>query len=316
MNIEEVLVLTARLSKRLVLVSALVVAVAAGTAGAAGTAFPKRIALPNGFQPEGIATDGEQFFVGSIPTGAVYRGSVRSGKGAVLVRPRAGRSAIGVEADRGRLFVAGGQTGKAYVYDARTGRPLASYALATAGSTFVNDVAVSKTAAYFTDSFQPVLYRVPLGAGGRPGAASAVTRIPLAGDIAYQAGFNANGIDVTADGKALLIVQSNTGKVFAVDPATGAATTVDLAGETVPNGDGLLLVGRRLHVVQNQQSTVTTIALAADLRSGQIVRRLTDPLLDVPTTVDRVGSRLYAVNARFGASATPSTPYWVTRLPA
>lgn len=302
------------LGKRLVLVSVLAAGLAAGTVGAAGAAFPKRIALPNGFQPEGIATDGEQFFVGSIPTGAVYRGSVRTGKGAVLVRPRPGRAAIGIDADRGRLFVAGGETGKAFVYDARSGRPLASYALA-AGSTFVNDVAVSRSAAYFTDSFQPVLYRVPLGAGGRPAAASTVTRIQLRGDIAYRSGFNANGIDVSADGKTLLIVQSNTGKVFTVDPSTGSTAEVELGGEAVPNGDGLLLAGRRLYVVQNQQGTVTTIALAADLRSGRIVRRLTDPLLDVPTTVDRVGGSLYLLNARFGSAATSSTPYWVTRLP-
>ena len=57
---------------------------------AAQTAFPGRIDLPDGFQPEGIATTGEQFFVGSIPTGAVYRGSLRTGNGAVLVPPQAG----------------------------------------------------------------------------------------------------------------------------------------------------------------------------------------------------------------------------------
>ena len=49
------------------------------------TAFPSRIDLPDGFQPEGIANADEQFYVGSIPTGAVYRGSLRTGKGAVLV---------------------------------------------------------------------------------------------------------------------------------------------------------------------------------------------------------------------------------------
>jgi hypothetical protein len=34
----------------------------------------------------------------------------------------------------------------------------------------------------------------------------------------------------------------------------------------------------------------------------------------VPTTIAEQGSRLYAVNARFGTPATPTTDYWVTRL--
>jgi hypothetical protein len=53
----------------------------------------------------------------------------------VLVAGQAGRSAIGIKVDRrNRLFVAGGATGQAFVYDARTGADLASYQLAPAGS--------------------------------------------------------------------------------------------------------------------------------------------------------------------------------------
>ena len=69
---------------RVLLVFACVAAVVTGAAGAQAT-FPSTIALPNGFQPEGIATVGEQFYVGSIPTGAVYRGSLRTGHGSILV---------------------------------------------------------------------------------------------------------------------------------------------------------------------------------------------------------------------------------------
>ncbi len=52
------------------------------------------IALPNGFQPEGITTGKRHtFFVGSRATGAIYKGSLRTGKGEILVeggaRPRA-----------------------------------------------------------------------------------------------------------------------------------------------------------------------------------------------------------------------------------
>src|SRR4029079_14477976 len=80
-------------------------------------AFPNLIPLPNGFQPEGIASgNGTTFYVGSIPTGAVFRGDLRTGEGDVLVPAQAGRSAIGLKYDArtGLLFVAGGGTGNAY----------------------------------------------------------------------------------------------------------------------------------------------------------------------------------------------------------
>ena len=69
---------------------------------------------------------------------------------------------------RNRLFVAGGATGKAFVYDAATGADLASYQLAPAGTavTFVNDVVVTSKAAYFTDSRNQQLYVLPLGRHG------------------------------------------------------------------------------------------------------------------------------------------------------
>ncbi len=297
---------------RLLLVLAAVAAVATSVAGGQN-AFPDRIELPDGFQPEGIATAGEQFYVGSIPTGAVYRGSLRTGAGSVLVQPLAGRAAIGLKVDRGRLFVAGGSTGNGYVYSARTGALVRTYAFAAGGS-FVNDVVVTKQAAWFTDSFKPVLYRVPLGPGGRPGAASAFTTVSLTGDYVQAAGFNVNGIDATPNGKTLVIVQSGTGKLFTVS-GNGVARAIALAGgESVPNGDGILLDGKTLYVVQNQLNVIAKISLAANLRSGRLLRRIASADFDVPTTIAELGSRLYAVNARFGTAGTPTTDYWITQV--
>jgi sugar lactone lactonase YvrE len=299
---------------RLLLALAAIAVVAASVAGAQG-AFPSRVDLPDGFQPEGIATAGEQFYVGSIPTGAVYRGSLRTGTGAVLVPAQAGRAAIGMKVDRGRLFVAGGNTGDAYVYNAKTGAPITSYDL-SAGGSFINDVVVTTRAAWFTDSFKAVLYRVPLGPSGRPGAASAVKAVPLGGEYVQGAGFNVNGIDATANGKTLAFVQSGTGKLFTTG-ANGVARAIALAGgESVPNGDGILLDGKTLYVVQNALDTVAKITLASNLRSGRVVRRITVPgALDFPTTIAELGSRLYAVNARFDfPMPNASTDYWVTQL--
>src|SRR5512145_1311370 len=93
------------------------IAVALASTAGAQSAFPTRIDLPDGLQPEGIATAGTQFYVGSIPTGRVLRGDLRTGEWSELVPPQ-GRAAIGMKVDRGRLFVAGGGTGGAWVYDA------------------------------------------------------------------------------------------------------------------------------------------------------------------------------------------------------
>jgi len=295
--------------RRMLLLTAAVAALAA-SAALAKASFPSTIALPNGWQPEGIAVgNGNTFYVGSIPTGAVYRGDLRTGKGATLVPGAAGRAAIGVEHDRGRLFVAGGPTGKAFVYNAKTGALIRELQLASGTPTFVNDVVVTKRAAYFTDSNQAVLYRVALSKNGAPAATS--TTIGLTGDFQLVGGFNLNGIDATPDGKTLVVVQSATGKLFRVVAATGVTKLVDLGGALVSNGDGLLLHGRTLYVVQNQLNRIAVVALGKGLTSGRIARTITNSAFDVPTTIDRHGKRIYAVNARFGTPPGPSTTYAV-----
>jgi sugar lactone lactonase YvrE len=293
------------------LACAFAVVLVAATALAADRPFPEVIALPDGFAPEGIAIADGTFYVGSIPTGAVYRGDVRTGAGAVLVPAGSGRAAIGIDIDRERIFVAGGSTGHAFVYDRGTGALLRSYRLTTE-STFVNDVVVTSEGAYFTDSLRQFVYRVAIGPGGA--LAPSADAIPLSGDIAYTDGFNANGIDATADGKTLVIVQSNVGRLFTVDPRSGATRLIALSGGDVTQGDGLLLDGTTLYVVRNRQNRVAVVELAPDLGSGRIVRYLTDPDFDVPTTIDDLGTRLYAVNARFGTPVTAETKYEVVQF--
>ncbi len=284
-------------------------------ASAAARPFPEVIPLPTGFQPEGIAVGkGTTFYVGSIPTGEIYRGDLRTGAGAVLVRDP-GRAAIGIDVDgRDRIFVAGGPTGRAFVYDARSGASLASYQLAPGAPTFVNDVVVTQEAAWFTDSARAVLYRVPIAPDGTLAAQSDVETVPLTGDFELAPGFNANGIDATPNGKTLVIVQSNLGRLYTVDAATGEATTIALAGGDVAFGDGILLDGKTLYVVQNRLNRVAVVALAPDLGSGTITGYLTDPALDVPTTIAEHGNRLYAVNARFGTLEPENAEFAVVQL--
>ena len=80
------------------------------------------------------------------------------------------------------------------------------------------------------------------------------------------------------------------------------------------NGDGLLLHGKTLYVVQNQNNRITVVGLAPDLGSGTVNGAITNANFDVPTTVALFGSRLYAVNARFTTPPTPATTYSVVQV--
>jgi sugar lactone lactonase YvrE len=301
-----------------VLVLLLISALASTLIGAApAAAFPEIIPLPNGFRPEGIASgNGHTFFVGSLADGAVYRGNLRTGEGDVVVPGQAGRVAVGLKFDprSGLLFVSGGPTGKAFIYDVQTGAVAREFQLAPSAPTFINDVVVTRAAAYFTDSMRPVLYQVPLDANGQPTGAFA--EIPLGGDYVFVPGaFNANGIAAVPNGSLLMIVNSTLGTLYTVDPATGHATDIALDGGPVTSGDGILLRGKTLYVVRNALNQVAVVELRSDFSSGEIVGSLTSASFRVPTTIAAFGSRLYVVNARFGTPPTPDTDYDVVLVP-
>jgi len=278
-------------------------------------ALPDVIALPNGFGPEGITGRDNDILVGSIPTGAIYRADVTTGEGAIVVPAQKGRAAIGIKIDdRDRIWVCGGPSGKAFVYDAATGAELAEYTLSTAEVTFINDVTLAGDAAWFTDSRSAVLHKVTIPTGDLAGQ-DAVSALKLTGDFELQPGadvFNLNGIAWT--GERLICAQSETGMLFAVDPATGASTRIDLGAETLPGVDGLLLEDKTLFAVQNQSNQVAVVDLSEDSVSGTVRTRLTNPEFDVPTTIAAVGESLYLPNARFGTEATPETTYSVVRV--
>ena len=241
--------------------------------------LPGTIALPNGFAPEGIATGPDAtFYVGSLADGSIYRGSLLTGRGAVWIPGTPGGAVNGLEVSGGRLYAAGGSTGTVKAYDLRSGRLLVDAAVGG----FVNDVVVTRTAAYYTDSLRPNLYVLPIGRGGRLGA---VRTVPITGELVYQEGFNANGIEASPDGRTLLVVQSNTGRLFRVTPG-GASRAVDLGGASLTNGDGLLRRGRLLYVVRNRLDQIAVLALGRGYRSACLVRTITDSGFDVPTTLD------------------------------
>jgi hypothetical protein len=279
--------------------------------------WPAIINLPNGWLPEGVVVGrGPVIYAGSRRHGAIYAADLRTGQGFVAVPPQQGRIAVGLAFDSrtNYIFVAGGPAGAAYVYDAATGESLQAYQLAGPGPTFVNDAVVTRDAAYLTDSLQPAVYRIPLGPGGRLPEPDAVATLPLGGDYQHLPGFNANGIESTQAGDRLILVQSNTGLLFNVDPNTGVAGTIEIGGYSVTAGDGILLEGQTLYVVRNQLNLIAEIKLAPSLSSGELVDELTNPNFDIPTTLDRFGDSLYVVNARFTSGTSPDLTYTIVRL--
>jgi len=307
-----------RIRKLALIVSAVVLTVAAATP------FPASIRVPVDFQPEGIATGPRHtFYTGSLTTGDIYRGSLHSGKGAIFVDAPPGRSAAGmkVESSAHRLWVAGGTTGHAYVYSTRDGSTIADLTLNGAGSSLINDVMVTTKAAYFTDTFRSVIYRVPLG----PGRIGHPRTIPLSGPAAVVGAFpNLNGIAAPRDGRVLIIGHSSRAELYLVDPRTGSSRTIVVSGGSLVPGtpDGILLDGRTLWVVENFANQLVKLKLSPDLSRARIVSTTSNPLFRVPTAVGEDGHRLALINARFdlgfpppfGPGAPPGTDFNLVQI--
>lgn len=292
------------------LVLGLIVSLGAWDA-AASQSFPETVPLPDGFQPEGITLGiGHTAYVGSLASGAIYAVDLRTGTGSTLVPGYPGAlMAVGLDFDTrsGYLFVAGGLTGDGRVYDTETGQMIQQLPMAPPGASWINDVLVTRDAAWFTNSLAPFIYKVPLDAAGEP--AGTVQAIMLGGDWQNftnpaPAGLadlwlNANGIVATPDNGTLIVVNYYSGHLYRVDPNTGYATLIDLGGVTLPTGDGLILSGKTLYVVQNALNAIAEFKMSPDYSAATLTRYINDSDFRVPSTADLFGPWLYAVNARF-----------------
>ena len=294
--------------------------------------FPDAIATE--ISSEGIAVGtGHTFYVGNLrPTfpnntlGSIYVGDLRTGEIGILRANDGPRPTAGMKYDdrSGYLFTARGTSGGATVVDGATGATVAEmqFAVTSAASpSFVNDVIITRAAAYFTDSRRAVIYRVPLGAAGELLGGFEV--VPLTGEF-VQGGptpcligglpgpLFANGIEATPNGEWLIINSLANGLLYRVDPATGDAKRIDLGNANVCLADGNLLAGRTLYVMQNLTKKITVVSLDKDYLSGTVERHI---LVGgaVMTTMARHGHSIYAVSAGFGFLAA-SDPHRVLRF--
>jgi len=275
--------------------------------------------------PEGVALD--------PTTGALYTAGAEDGL-VVRLDPATGRStvvapagvaipagsttfpgALGMKLDpAGRLWMALGRTGNMAVVDTRTGAVVKRFETRRDGG-LINDAAVTATATYFTDTLNPVLWRVPVN-GATIGELE--PWIDFTGTaLEWGPGANINGIAATPDGKTLIVVQMAKGLLFTIDTASRKVTPIDLQGETVAGADGLVLDGATLYVVRQPAAEIVTVRLAPDLKSGTVVSRFTDPALAWPATAAKSGDHLVVVNTQFNKRATndPATPFTLVRVP-
>jgi Cu-Zn family superoxide dismutase len=291
----------------------------AGVGTAAAAQRPDLYIVPgNAVFPEGIAYQqgSDNFFVSSSSDGTIYRGDLdRAELDPFLSAGGDGRtSATGMKVtDDGQLLVSGAGTGQIFVYDIATKALRARFNAGTPPATFINDVAIAPNgAAYFTDSFTPAIYRIT---PNRTGGWDFARWLDLSGTaIVYQDGFNLNGIVATSGGKYLITVQSNTGKLFRIGIADKTVAEIDLSGQTLPAGDGLVLRGSSLYVVQNANQ-ISKVQLKNKFTSGAIISVTTDPSFSTTTTAAIAKGRLLVVNSQFAGPGTAPFTVSSTHVP-
>jgi sugar lactone lactonase YvrE len=288
------------------------------------TSAGDEIDLPKGYQPEGFTRGPDNLaYVGLLTGGGVVRVDLTTGLTDFLVPPgpHTERAIAGVTyvPTHGLIYACGAWFANGFVFDAKTGALLATIDFPRGSQgTLINAVDVRDDAAYFTDSVNPWLDRVPLDANGIPSGPA--TKLPLSGGWAMVPGLevaNANGIVAVPGTHQLLVLNSANGVIYAVDETTGVATAVD--GVTVQQADGLELEGNRLVVVQNApENRVTVVTLDATMTHATVVANLDDARLQSPTNPVVVGRDLWIVNSRladvFHGNASADDKFNIVRL--
>ncbi|HUS16805.1 MAG TPA: SMP-30/gluconolactonase/LRE family protein [Chloroflexia bacterium] len=314
-----------RIFRKIALTAALAVALggpaAVSLAAPAAQSFDAYTLPGTNVFPEGIGYDTRtgDFYTGSTTSGTIYRGNIARPDAEVFVVGTSDgiTTTRGMKVDaEGHLFVATGPQAMMLVYDTATKALLAKLPSGVQPSN-INDVALAPNGdAYFTDSSSLMVYRVSHAAGGQ----FAVERLDLSGSrIQLRPGFNFNGLAVSADGRYLVLPQTNTGKLYSLDLQTSQVSQVDLGTDEVTGADGILLNGQILQVSRNAAGLIVYIELSSDFRSGKVVQVFSRPEFQFPTTIARAGNRLLVVNSQFNrrnSGQPPSEPFQILSIEA
>jgi sugar lactone lactonase YvrE len=283
-------------------------------AAASASSSDDVIVLDGATSAEGIAAgEGTTFYAGDLNTGDIYRGDIHDSKAKRFINVPDGRMAVGMKADVSNdlLFVAGGATGKAYVYNTETRKTVKQYDLA---SGFINDVTLTEDGAWFTNSTSPELYFVPVGEHGDLGDSDDVKTLKVSGKAAEpldKGEFGFNGIASAEDGDTLIVAHTQHQALYTVDPETGKSHRI--SGPDLQFVDGILVKGHTVWAVQNMANRISRLELSRNLSSFHVEDVIKSKHFNIPTTVAKFGDTLAAVNAKFGKQATR---YDVVLVPA
>jgi sugar lactone lactonase YvrE len=294
--------------------------------------------LPDNAFPEGIAVDEEAgvFYASSLSQGTIFRGNLTEPNAGVFlpggIDGRTITLGLNLDLERKRLFVCGGHTGMAFVYDTNDGRLLGRFSTGVTptadfqnASTLLNDVAVLPSGdAFFTDSAVPILFRLPVDAVGQSGPQTLEPWLDFTGTpLVYQTEgpnfldrVNANGLIATEGGQYLIVLQTNTGKVFRVTVST--KEVVEITGVSFPVGGGIVLGRDNVAYGISPRPALATISFAANFTSG-IVADLPNMPTDLlsPSAAALAGNRLLVVNSqidKFLTNAEPVTPFTIRAI--
>jgi hypothetical protein len=273
--------------------------------GAAGTVVYTLRPSTHG-NPEGVAWDGSFFYVGATGDGTIYRGQLGRPTVHPFIKGTARGFAVGLKTFHGRLYVAGGPTGKILVYD--LSHPKAKpITFKTGPGGFLNDLVVTEHGdVYITDSFRPTLWHIPANQVKPGGTVNAISVSP---EIPYTANaFNLNGIVAFRGGAELVVVNTSDGKLYRIRfNGSGGRRIALVQAPALVGGDGMIVDQGKLIVVRGDPASLTFLKLSGDRSSAQLKTIVTDPTLRGPSTVARARDRYLVVNADFGTSTQPFT---------
>ena len=125
-------------------------------------------------------------------------------------------------------------------------------------------------------------------------------------------GFNLNGIAAAEEGHQLIVAHTGRGALYAVDPADGSNTQIEVTGSAgdpaaLTNVDGIVVRDGTLWAVQNLLNQVSRVDLNGRLSSGEVREVITSENFDTPTTAALFGDTLALVNAKF---TTPTATHF------
>jgi hypothetical protein len=279
--------------------------------------------LPDGYKPEGIASDGGSgFFVCSV-RGRVWHHNLATKQGSPVVGSEVSAPILALTGlkycpQQRALFLAGAMHARGYIFYLKqasngTFSVTRRVTIKFPPGSYVNDVALGPQQAFFSDSWNPKLHAIPRFPNGSAPYPQLTTYTLVGMPPAPPPLLASNGLAVLpADNSSssrntttVVIAHWASGGLYTVQLQQGRATTQAVAVPTTIAGrrsglDGVITQGRRtVYVGDNLNNRVIQYRLSPDLRSANVSCVIASRSFDGTGTVALAHGRLWATNMRF-----------------